>query len=111
MGIPGGILQLNESVEDCIKRNVQEELGLTLNSLQLFGVYSGLELYRKPENDEDEYHIVAIGYLCTDFEGKVAPDENQAIEAGFFKLDQLPEETDSFIKKKLVELKVQLEKY
>ncbi|WP_235178989.1 NUDIX domain-containing protein [Bacillus cihuensis] len=33
-GIPGGILQLNESVEHCIKRNVKEDLGLMLNSLR-----------------------------------------------------------------------------
>ena len=110
-GIPGGILQLSESVEECIKRNVKEDLGLMLNSLQLFGVYSGLELHTKPEDGEDEYHTVAIGYLCTDYEGEVTPDENQAIEAEFFKLDQLPEETDPFIKKKLIELKGLLEKY
>lgn len=103
-GVPGGILQLNESVEECIKRNVQDDLGLTINSLQLFGVYSGLELYTKPENGEDEYHIVAIGYLCTDYEGELSPDENQSIETEFFKFDQLPEETDPFIKNKLVEL-------
>ncbi len=109
-GIPGGILQLSESVEECIKRNVKEDLGLMLNSLQLIGVYSGLELNTKPEDGEDEYHTVAIGYLCTDYEGELTP-ENQAIEAEFFKLDQLPEETDPFIKKKLVELKRQLEKY
>lgn len=109
-GIPGGILQLNESVEHCIKRNVKENLGLMLNSLRLFGVYSGQELNTKPENGEDEYHTVAIGYLCTDYEGELTPDENQAIEAEFFKLDQLPEETDPFIKKKLVELKEKLVK-
>ncbi|MFY3793315.1 NUDIX domain-containing protein [Ureibacillus sp. MALMAid1270] len=109
-GIPGGILQLNESVEECIKRNIQADLGLTINSLQLFGVYSGLELYTKPENGEDEYHIVAIGYLCTDYEGEGTPDANQEIEAEFFKLEQLPEETDPFIKNKLVELKGILEK-
>ncbi len=98
-GVSGGILQLNESVEECIKRNVQNDLGLTINSLQLFGVYSGPELYTKPEDGEDEYHIVAIGYLCTDYEGELSPDENQSIEAEFFKFDQLPEETDPFIKK------------
>ena len=110
-GIPGGILQLNESVEECIKRNVRENLGLMLNSLQLFGVYSGLELNTKPDDDEDEYHTVAIGYLCKDYEGELTPDENQAIEAEFFNLDQLPKDTDPFIKKKLVEVKLQLEKY
>ncbi|MDR7080719.1 ADP-ribose pyrophosphatase YjhB (NUDIX family) [Neobacillus niacini] len=110
-GIPGGILQLNESVEDCVKRNVQEDIGIHINNLKLFGVYSGMELNTKSADGENEYHTVAIGYLCTDFKGVVTPDENQAIEAGFFRLDQLPEETDLFIKKKLIELKGQLEKY
>ncbi|MGN7297027.1 NUDIX domain-containing protein [Ferdinandcohnia sp. SAFN-114] len=104
-GIPGGILQLNESVEECIKRNVKVDLGLILNSLQLFGVYSGQELNSKPEDGEDEYHTVAIGYLCTDYEGEISSDKNQAIEAEYFKLDQLPEETDPVIKNKLIELK------
>ncbi|MEH7255323.1 NUDIX domain-containing protein, partial [Neobacillus niacini] len=60
-GIPGGILQLRESVEECIKRNVKEDLGLMINSLQLFGVYSGMELNTMPKDGEDEYHTVAIG--------------------------------------------------
>ncbi|QGQ45882.1 NUDIX domain-containing protein [Metabacillus sediminilitoris] len=107
-GIPGGILQINETVENCIKRNVKEDLGLILNSLHLFGVYSGQDLNTKPENGEDEYHTVAIGYLCTDYAGVLTPDENQEIEAEFFKLDQLPDHTDSFIKNKLVELKENL---
>lgn len=109
-GVPGGILQLNESVEECIKRNVQDDLGLTIKSLQLFGVYSALDLYTKPEDGEDEYHIVAIGYLCMDYEGEVMSDANHTIEAEFFKLDQLPEETDPFVKRKLLELKVRIEK-
>ncbi|WP_191567548.1 NUDIX domain-containing protein [Metabacillus idriensis] len=109
-GIPGGILQLNESVEECIKRNVHEDLGIMVNKLSLVGVYSGMELNTKPEDGSDEYHIVAIGYLCTDYEGEITPDENQQIEAQFYKLDQLPEETDPFIKNKLVELKGQLKK-
>ncbi|MCM3598165.1 NUDIX domain-containing protein [Metabacillus idriensis] len=109
-GIPGGILQLNESVEECIKRNVHEDLGIKLNTVLLIGVYSGMELNTNSEDGGDEYHIVAIGYLCSDYDGEISPDENQQIEAQFFKLDQLPEETDPFIKNKLVELKGQLEK-
>ncbi|MFY3792712.1 NUDIX domain-containing protein [Ureibacillus sp. MALMAid1270] len=102
-GIPGGILQLNESVEDCIKRNVKDGIGIKINDLKLFGVYSGKELFTNPEEGEDEYHTVAIGYLCTDFEGELRPNEN--IEAEYFKLEQLPEEIDPFIKSKLVVLK------
>ena len=103
-GVPGGILQPNESVEECIKRNVKKNLGVMLHSLQLFGVYSGKELINRVEESGDEYHTVAIGYLCSDYEGEITPDSNQGMEARFFKLNELPKEIDPFIKNKLVEL-------
>lgn len=105
--IPGGILQLNESVEECITRNVKVHLGVTLHSLRLFGVYSGNELLNRVEESGNEYHTVAIGYLCTEYDGELSPN-NLGIEARFFKLNQLPEEINPFIKNKLVQLKGQL---
>ncbi|PET64410.1 DNA mismatch repair protein MutT [Bacillus sp. AFS001701] len=104
-GIPGGILQLNESVEECIKRTVLEDIGLKLNSLSLIGVYSGAELINKVEGSGDEYHTVAIGYICTDFENEICPDQNQLIKAQFFQLSQLPKDIDPFIKSQLKKLK------
>ncbi|WP_335490322.1 NUDIX domain-containing protein [Bacillus sp. JJ1773] len=108
--IPGGVLQINESVEECIKRIVLEEIGLKVTMLKLFGVYSGKELINRVEESGDEYHPVAIGYLCTEYEGEITPDSNQGIEVQFFGLNQLPEEIDPFIKNKLIGLKGQLEK-
>ncbi|MGG2027107.1 NUDIX domain-containing protein [Gottfriedia sp. S16(2024)] len=104
-GIPGGILQLNESVEECIKRSVLEYIGLKLNSLTLIGVYPGAEFINKVEGSGDEYHTVAIGYICTDFENEICPDQNQSIEVQFFHLSQLPDEIDPFIKSQLEKLK------
>ncbi|QKE75498.1 NUDIX domain-containing protein [Arthrobacter citreus] len=106
--IPGDILQLNESVEECLKRNVLRDIGLTIKKLTLFGVYSGTELINRVEESGDEYQTVAIGYLCTEFEGHITPDQNQGIEAQFFALNELPEDTNPFIKIKLEELKNQL---
>ncbi|MFF2450768.1 NUDIX domain-containing protein [Neobacillus sp. NPDC058068] len=106
--IPGDILQLNESVEECIKRNVLQDIGLTLKRLTLFGVYSGTELINRVEESGDEYQTVAIGYLCTEFEGEIKPDRNQGIEAQFFALNNLPTEINPFIKNKLLELKAHL---
>ncbi len=37
--IPGDILQLNESVEECIKRNALQDIGLTLNRLTLLALF------------------------------------------------------------------------
>jgi ADP-ribose pyrophosphatase YjhB (NUDIX family) len=109
-GIPGGILQLNESVEECITRNVFEEIGVKIKALKLFGVYSGKELINRVEESGDEYQTVAIGYLCTEYEGEITTDSNQRIEAQFFGLDHLPDEIDPFIKNELIGLKGQLEK-
>ncbi len=108
--IPGGTLQLNESVEECITRIVLEDIGIKIIKVKLFGVYSGKELINRVEESGAEYHPVAIGYLCNEYEGEVTPNRNKGIEARFFRLNQLPEEIESFIKNKLVEINGQLEK-
>lgn len=105
--IPGGTLQLNESVEECITRIVYENLGVKIMALILFGVYSGKKLINQAD---ERYSTVAISYLCTEYEGKLAPRSEQGIEARFFRLDQLPEELAPFIKNKLIELKGHLKK-
>lgn len=108
--IPGGTLQLNESVEECIRRIVLEDIGIKIMALKLFGVYSGKELINRVEESGDEYHPVAIVYICTEYDGEITPDNNHAIEAQFFKLNQLPERIVPIIKNKLLALKGQLEK-
>ncbi|OIK10869.1 DNA mismatch repair protein MutT [Bacillus sp. MUM 116] len=105
--IPGGTLQLNESVEECITRIVFENIGVKIKVLKLLGVYSGKELINRVD---ERYHTVAIGYLCTEYEGEITPQSDTGIEARFFRLNQLPEEVEPFIKNKLIELKGHLKK-
>jgi ADP-ribose pyrophosphatase YjhB (NUDIX family) len=106
--IPGGTLQLNESVEECITRIAFENMGVKIVALKLFGVYSGKGLINRVEESGDEYHSVAIVYLCTEYVGEISPGKDQ--EAQFFKLNQLPEQIVPIIKNKLFELKEHLEK-
>jgi ADP-ribose pyrophosphatase YjhB (NUDIX family) len=106
--IPSGILQLNESVEECLTRTVFEDTGVKIMALKLFGVYSGKELINRVEESGDEYHPVAIVYLCTQYDGEITHDNNKAIEAKFFKLNQLPKQIFPIIKNKIYELKGQL---
>jgi ADP-ribose pyrophosphatase YjhB (NUDIX family) len=39
-GLPGGVLELNESLPECVVREVREETGLTVEPTRLVGVYS-----------------------------------------------------------------------
>lgn len=40
LALPGGFVDLNESVEDACRREVLEEAGVRIGTLQLVGVYS-----------------------------------------------------------------------
>ncbi|GIP44623.1 DNA mismatch repair protein MutT [Paenibacillus sp. J45TS6] len=101
-GVPGGLMELGESVEECAKREVKEEIGLQIKNLTLFGVFSGKELYTKLRNGHEYYNII-IGYICTDYEGEIKPDGAEVVEAKFYNLAALPERIDPFIKSKMSE--------
>ncbi|MFF8597062.1 NUDIX domain-containing protein [Streptomyces sp. NPDC015220] len=50
--LPGGITEPGESFEETGRRQVKEETGLTVGSLELLGVYSGASHdYRDPNGD------------------------------------------------------------
>jgi len=96
-------MELGESVEQCVRREVKEELDLDLGKLHLFGVFSGEELYVKLRNGHEYYNVI-IGYLCTDYTGKIRPDGQEVKEAKFYTLSDVPERTQPFLKEKLREL-------
>jgi 8-oxo-dGTP pyrophosphatase MutT (NUDIX family) len=107
-GIPGGLMELGESVEDCMRREAKEELDIELGALHLFGVFSGKELYTKLRNGH-EYFNVIVGYICTDYKGDIKPDGEEVLEAKFYNLIEIPEHTQPYIKEKLKELGPKLE--
>ncbi|GGF92708.1 NUDIX hydrolase [Paenibacillus aceti] len=86
---PGGAVELGEKVEDTAAREVFEETGLILDSLNLFGVFSGEDLHYKYPNG-DEVYIVDIVYQSDSYKGEVKlNDEGKDIR--FFKINELPE--------------------
>ena len=88
-GLPGGVTELGETLEETVAREVREEVGLTCRSLTLFGVYSGPELhYRYPNGDE--VHNVSVSYLCRDFSGEIDVDPAEGKAAAFFGIDEFP---------------------
>ena len=70
--------------------------------MQLYGVFSGEQLYTKLRNG-DEYYNVVIGYICTEYEGELNPDGVEVLEARFYHSTELPDNTDPYIKRKIQE--------
>lgn len=102
-GIPGGLMEPGESVEECAQRELKEEIGIEVKNLKLVEVVSGKHLYTKLKNG-DEYYNVLIGYICTEYEGDIKPDGIEVIDAKFFKATELPETTNSLVKEKVKDL-------
>ncbi|MGI8313579.1 NUDIX hydrolase [Halobacillus mangrovi] len=89
-GIPGGFMELNETVEDTARRETKEETGLNLGELELFGVYSGPNLHKTFPNG-DQVALVQILFTCRDFSGSFDLNDEETLDAKFFPLDDLPE--------------------
>ena len=104
-GVPGGAMEPGETTEETAKRELLEETNLKAGDMELFGVFSGPELYyRYPSGDE--VYNVSIVYLTRDVYGDLKLTDEEHIEFGFFLLADLPEKISPPIKpilKKLVE--------
>lgn len=57
--LPGGALHHGESIEDALKRELKEEIGVNINTdqLKLFEAISSVSKYRENQTEISFYHI------------------------------------------------------
>jgi 8-oxo-dGTP diphosphatase len=62
--LPGGVLELGESLADGVVREVEEETGLKVEVVELIELIDRIQRHQTPEGERVRYHYVIADYLC-----------------------------------------------
>ncbi|WDF49747.1 NUDIX hydrolase [Paenibacillus sp. KACC 21273] len=89
-GLPGGSMELGETLEQVAKRELEEETGLVAVHLQLLDIFSGPELYYQYLHGDEVYNVVAA-YVCREYSGSLQAQCSEVQELQFFDLFDLPQ--------------------
>ena len=91
-GIPGGSMELGESLMDVVSREAREEANASLKDVTAFGLSSDpkIEKHTYPNGDEvQNVSLLAHGYLAND---DYAPNDGEATEIKFVRFDDINKE-------------------
>lgn len=88
--LPTGTVERCEPVREAIVREIKEETGLQIAVERLTGVYSHPEQQVFSYPSGKAVHFVTNCFLCSVEEGTLEADEDEALEVGFFDVDDLP---------------------
>ncbi|MBR9920251.1 MAG: NUDIX domain-containing protein [Bacteroidetes bacterium] len=90
IGIPAGGLEENETIEECIRREVQEETGLRLKTMEVIGISSHPKRETVHYANGDETQYFTIEFYSNDWEGNIQiQDPKEVLTASFVPFREL----------------------
>jgi len=85
--IPGGLLEVGETLRQAAEREALEETGLVVRATELLGVFDRVI---PDDHHRTIYHYVLIDFLCEKISGDLSASADAA-EARWFTLDEIEE--------------------
>ncbi len=89
-GIPGGAIELGETLEQTAARELKEETNLEAESFTLLNVFSGKDFYFEYPNGDKLYSVVVL-YLADGVKGEVKITDDESFELKYFGRKELPD--------------------
>lgn len=88
-GLPGGSVEIGESVTDALRREVREETGLLVSTRRLIGVYSDprRQVVRYPNGNV--WHYVNVCFECVVGGGALTVSD-ETLELRYWSANRLP---------------------
>lgn len=83
--LPGGLIELGETIEEAIIREVEEEVGLKVEVIHLVAVLDWILL---DASDQVEFHYVLMDFFCRPVGGTLRPG-GDVLSTSFVPLESL----------------------
>ena len=88
--MPAGMMEVAETVYDCMCREVREETGIEVLSATLVAIYSGPR-FAWTNQFGSKHQGLGFQFRVDDWTGSLVTETDETIDAGFFDLDGLPD--------------------
>ena len=89
-GIPGGSLELGETLEETAAKELKEETNLEAASFTLLNVFSGNDFYFEYPNGDKLHSVIAL-YRADKVTGNLRITDDESFELKYFCKDELPQ--------------------
>ncbi|WP_442601827.1 NUDIX domain-containing protein [Paenibacillus sp. KN14-4R] len=108
--LPAGGIEINESIVECLKREVREETGIEVIEATLIAMYTGRE-YSVINRFGDEYQGFELLFRVDEWKGTILKETDETTNIGFFSIDALPEFESGYFEEHEKEVLEDLQKF